>query len=154
VVLFHTLLGFYFVVWGQSRHVALRTVVSSVVFESLCDLQCFPAALNFVKSAPPKSEWCPQSKAKENMLNWSERVKIWDPLEESVWGRSWAELWGKRGESTAQGVRSASSTAASQNQVLWGPQCPDRIQHAWTQKHCCIKGSRGWACSSVVEHLP
>jgi hypothetical protein len=41
--------------------------------------ECFPA-WNFVKIYLPKSTWCPKSKVNVNMLNWSDKVTIWDSL--------------------------------------------------------------------------
>jgi hypothetical protein len=45
--------------------------------------ECF-SALNFREICLPNSKWCLKSKIRMNVLNWSDRVTIWDVLKGSM----------------------------------------------------------------------
>jgi hypothetical protein len=70
-------------IWSSFHHIVISLI------KSLWDLLSIPLPLILWKSASKKIKWCPKSKVKINMLNLSNKVKIWDFLR-----GTWAEVGG------------------------------------------------------------
>jgi hypothetical protein len=60
----------------------MRRSSQSVVFDSLCDLLHVSLPLILWKPACAKEIVAPPNKVKVNVLNWGDKMKIWDLLED------------------------------------------------------------------------
>jgi hypothetical protein len=64
----------------DTKKLSLSPTLLSIVLKSLYDLLSVSLLLILWKSSSPKASGAHKSKVKLNMLNWSNKVKIWDLL--------------------------------------------------------------------------
>jgi hypothetical protein len=75
---FKDILNFHIMQFGWRKALSESQIIVSCVEIFVFRAECSPA-LTYVKICLPQSKWCP-NKVKVNLLNLSDKVRIWDLL--------------------------------------------------------------------------